>query len=68
MKFEEPTSNTGISGKNKNDKPLYENKILYILKTSWSLRSSSFPILNDRISITTFLFYLSPIDFDMVCL
>ena len=39
LKFEEPTSNTDISGKNKN------GKYLLILKTSFSLKMSCVPIL-----------------------
>ena len=66
MKFEEPTSNTDISGKTKNDKTLQKITILLILKTSLSY----VPILNATIKndYTTLLSYLLAIDFDMLLL
>ena len=58
MMFEEPTSNTDISGKNKNNKTLKKNTIIIILKTSLSLKMSYVPILNDMIMITMPRYYM----------
>ena len=47
MAFEEPTSNTDISGKKKMIRIDRKNTILHILKTSLSVKMSYGPILND---------------------
>ena len=53
MKFEEPTSNTEISGKNKNVRLYRKITILLILKTSLSLKLYYFLYLNGIIIMTT---------------
>ena len=68
MKFEEPTSNTDISGKTKNDKTLkknynithFENKFVFKDVLCHHLKCHGY---NDY---TTLISNLSPIDFDMV--
>ena len=52
MKFEEQTSNTDVSGKNKKNEILQKITIILILKTSLYLKMSYNRILNDKIIMT----------------
>ena len=68
MKFEEPTSNTDISGKTKNDKTLSKNYNITHFENKFVFKDVLCPHLkcNDYIDYTTFLADLSPIDFAIV--
>ena len=70
MKFEEPTSNTDISGKTKSDTTLLKNYNIAHFENKFVIKDVLYPHLkchgyNDY---TTLLSDLSPIDFDMVLL
>ena len=58
MKFKEPTSNTDISGRIKNDDLIEKNTILLILKTSLSLKISYVRILNAMLIMSIPHYYL----------
>ena len=68
MKFEEPTSNTEISGKTKNDKTLQKNYNITHLINKFVFKDvlCPNPKYHGENDYTTLLSDLSPRDFDMV--
>ena len=68
MKFEEPTLNTDISGKTKMIRLYIRITIILMLKNKFVFKDDLRPHLrcHDYNDDTTLLFYLLPIDFDMV--
>ena len=70
MKFEEPTSNTDISGKTKNDKTLLKNYNITYFEINFVFNEVLCPHLqsHDGNDYTTLLSELSSVDFEIVCL